>query len=162
MNVGGEADHALHVVAVYFSWRGAVFHFGDIAQHGAGDIGACSVVIHDGQILNVFGRSHFVLRDFDLNLEGIAASGVSPEVGVRETARRGAGHQRLGHIGHRQSKLSGPIAIDGDPHRWVIQRLGILEIAQGRNLLQLATQFFGKAAIVWQAGTLHRDFNRRG
>src|SRR5207244_622383 len=93
------------------------------------------------QTLDVGRRSDLELRYLHLDLKRVAAPWVAPEIRIGEAAGCRGRNKRAGHIGGRDPKLPGAIAIDLDIERGVIDRLRILQVPQVRNLRELFFHF---------------------
>src|SRR5262249_61833578 len=99
-----------------------------------------------------------MLRNLDLDLEGVSTSWVAPEVEVGVPRRRSDRDQRLRDICHRQAELPRAITVDLDIDGWVVERLRILEVAQERQLRKLRPHLLCKRSADRQIGGLHGDF----
>ena len=74
------------------------------------------------------------MRDLDLNLKPVPAAGVPPEIEVRVAAGRGRRCERPANIGGGHPELAGSVTVDLDLQRRIVERLGILQIAQRIDL----------------------------
>src|SRR5436189_140568 len=83
LHVRGQADHALHVVAVDLARHYTRLDFGDILE-----LHRAAVVRLDWNQTDVAHGFHAGVRDLDLNLIADAAAGRGPVNGRREPARR--------------------------------------------------------------------------
>ena len=101
------------------------------------------------------------MRDLNLNLEPVAAPGISPEIQIGVPARRGRRDERPRHIRRRDAKLSRAIAVDLDLERRIIERLRILQVAQRIDLEQLGSNLLRERTTRGELRTLYGDFDRR-
>ena len=157
VDVGGEADDPLHVVAVDLARRGAIVdgrHIRDQRPTRAGDI-----TRHHRQVRHVLDGRHLGLRNLDLNLKSVPATRVPPEIQVGVAARRRGGGERPADIGGSHAKLPGTVAVDLDLKRWIVERLGVLQVTQRVDLPELRAHLLGEGARRQQGWPLHGDFD---
>ena len=101
------------------------------------------------------------MRNLDLNLETVSAPWVAPEIQVGVAAGRSGRHQRFANIGHRDAELPCAIAVHLDLDGRIIQRLGVLQIAQRCHLRQLDAELPGERPGIREARSLHGDLDWR-
>ena len=95
VDVGGEADDALAVVAFDQAGHGAGFD----ARRCRSSCGFGAAVLHHGKVAHLLDALHAVLRQLHLDLEGIAGVRIAPVVRLGE-ARGGSGR----HDGARRRR----------------------------------------------------------
>ena len=121
--VGGKTDDALHVVPVDLARCDSIIDRRHVRDQRASE--ASGVAPHHRQVFHVLDGRHPRLRNLDLNLKPVAASGVAPEIQVGVPTRRRGGHERSGNFARCDAELSGPIAVDLDLEARIIEWLRV-------------------------------------
>src|SRR5206468_8407741 len=111
------------------------------------------------QVRHILEGCHLRLRNLDLNLKPVAAARVPPEIEVRITAGRCRGRERPADIGGGDTELPGPVAVDLDLKRRIVERLRILQVAQRVDLHELRPDSLGEGARRRERRTLYRDLD---
>ena len=137
MNVRRQADHVLAVVAFDQSGHGS-----ELQLRNVGQLRVRTPVLHDREFSHVFHALHSMLRQFHLDLEGIAGVRIAPVVRLGKPGGRCGRHDRADHVGHGQAELAGAFPIDVDVQRRVVDLLGELKIAQEWQRRQLGAWTF--------------------